>query len=200
MEVDSFTRGQGLLETWLSKQRARRANRLIAEHLREGRVLDLGCGTYPYFLSRTRFREKYSVDQVAMPGAVMEKLGITHRTMDLQVDRRLPFESEMFNVVTLLALIEHVEPEVAVQVLREAHRVLAPNGRVILTTPAAWTDKLLRLMARVRMVSAEEIHEHAFGYRLPTLGCCLGQAGFHMQKLACGTFQLGMNLWAVATK
>src|SRR5207244_1268129 len=34
-----YTRGQGLLEPFLARQRARQANRLIPEHLRAGRIL-----------------------------------------------------------------------------------------------------------------------------------------------------------------
>jgi hypothetical protein len=50
------------------------------------------------------------------------------------------------------------------------------------------------------VVSSEEIHEHAFAYTLPALGCCLGQAGFDLTKFQCGQFELGMNLWAVGEK
>jgi hypothetical protein len=48
-----FTRGRGLLEPWLAKMRAQRANRLIPAELRAGRILDIGCGSFPYFLSHT---------------------------------------------------------------------------------------------------------------------------------------------------
>jgi len=200
MATDKVTRGHGFLESWLSKQRTRRANGLITDAMRDGRILDVGCGTYPFFLSQIRFREKFSVDQVAMDAAVATQFAITHRTMDLKADIGLPFDSNTFNVATLLAVIEHVAPEVAINILREVYRVLVPGGIVILTTPAAWTDKLLRLMARTHLVSPEEIHEHAFVYRQSTLGCCLGQAGFPLQKLRAGTFELGMNLWAAAGK
>jgi SAM-dependent methyltransferase len=194
------TRGSGLIEGWLSRQRAQRANQLIPARLRDGRILDIGCGSHPYFLTHTTFREKYSLDQVDMPAETAAKNGITHRTHDLDQDPRLPFDDGTFSAITLLAMIEHVEPRVAVRILNEAHRALVPGGRLIVTTPAAWTDGLLHLLARLRVVSPEEIHEHAFVYTLPTLGCCLGQAGFELTKFQCGRFELGMNLWAVGEK
>jgi SAM-dependent methyltransferase len=194
------TRGHGFLEGWLSRQRAKRANLLIPDHLRDGRILDIGCGSHPHFLTHTTFREKFSLDQVEMPAETATQHGITHHTHDLDRDPRLPFDDETFSAITLLAVIEHVEPEVAVRILGEAHRTLVPGGRLIVTTPAAWTDGLLRLLARLRVVSSEEIHEHAFAYTLPTLGCCLGQAGFELKKFQCGHFELGMNLWAVGEK
>jgi SAM-dependent methyltransferase len=97
-------------------------------------------------------------------------------------------------------MIEHVEPEVAVGILREAYRTLLPGGRLVVTTPAAWADGLLHLLAKLRVVSPEEIHEHAFAYTLATLGCCFGQAGFELKKFRCGHFESGMNLWAAAEK
>jgi SAM-dependent methyltransferase len=196
----TVTRGRGLLERWLSKQRTQRANLLIPQRLREGRVLDVGCGTHPYFLTHTVFREKFSLDQIAMDQEIANQHGITHVAHDLDKDHRLPFADETFSAVTLLAVIEHVEPEVAVRILREVYRTLVHGGRLIVTTPAAWADGLLHFLAKVGMVSPEEIHEHAFAYTLPTLGCCLGQSGFDLKKFRCGHFEMRMNLWAIAEK
>ncbi len=60
----TFTRGKGLLEPTLAKLRTRRANHLIPPGLRTGRILDIGCGSFPYFLSHTSFEEKFAVDQL----------------------------------------------------------------------------------------------------------------------------------------
>lgn len=196
----SVTRGSGLLETWLAKQRAKRANRLIPAGLRGGRILDIGCGSTPYFLTKTDFREKFSLDQLAIPTEIQEAGGVRHVVHDLEVSPGLPFDDGTFNVITLLAFVEHVEPEVAAAILREANRALAPGGIVIVTTPAAWSDGLLHTMARMGLVSPEEIHEHAFAYSLQTLGVAMGQAGFSPRKFRAGYFELGMNLWAVGEK
>ena len=61
------TRGSGLLEPFLARLRARKANRLIPAHLRSGRILDVGCGSFPYFLSHTEFAEKFALDQAQRP-------------------------------------------------------------------------------------------------------------------------------------
>ena len=60
----NYTRGGGLLEPALARYRANMANKLIPEQLRSGRILDVGCGSYPYFLSHTAFAEKYAIDQL----------------------------------------------------------------------------------------------------------------------------------------
>ena len=62
----------------------------------------------PIFLSHTSFAEKFAVDQVADPGPLA---GITWHTLDLNSFPTLPFEDGFFGVVTLLAVVEHVDPE-----------------------------------------------------------------------------------------
>lgn len=191
------TRGSGLLEPWLARLRARQADRRIPDTLRAGRILDIGCGTYPYFLSHTYFKDKFAIDQ-HNPGADTRR--VQWHTLDLNSVPRLPFEDNFFSVITLLAVVEHLNPASLAAIFKEIHRTLQPGGRIILTTPAAWSDRLLHWMAGVRMVSAEEINEHVYAYTLPLLGWYFGQAGFSMGKVRFGYFELYMNLWATADK
>ena len=194
-----FTRGKGLLEPWLAKMRAQRANRLIPTELRAGRILDIGCGSFPYFLSHTVFQQKFAVDQLP-PNELGQRLDIQWHTLDLNSTPKLPFENNFFNAVTLLAVVEHLNPNSMAALFTETYRVLQPGGVVIMTTPAAWSDGLLRTMARIGLVSAEEIHEHVFAYTLPRLGWYFGRAGFEMTKVDFGYFEFMLNLWAVAKK
>ncbi len=194
---DTVTRGHGLLEPFLARKRAQQANRLIPAECRQGRILDIGCGSYPYFLSHTSFTEKFAVDQLA-PQTTVED--VRWHVLDLNHAPSLPFNNNFFSVVTLLAVIEHLDPAALQVLFKEIYRVLIPSGRVILTTPAAWSDKLLKWMAGVKLVSAEEIHEHVFAYTLPLIGWYFGTAGFDMSRLSFGYFEMGLNLWAVAEK
>ncbi|OGO14798.1 MAG: hypothetical protein A2Y93_00940 [Chloroflexi bacterium RBG_13_68_17] len=170
---------------------------MIPAGLRGGRILDIGCGSYPYFLSHTHFAEKFAVDQLAAPTGVR---GISWHSLDLNSAPSLPFEEAFFSAVTLLAVIEHLSPASLAELFREAYRVLVPGGLVILTTPASWSDGLLHTMARIALVSREEIQEHVFAYTLPLIGWYFGTAGFAMQKLRFGYFELGLNLWATAQR
>ncbi len=198
--TSSFTRGKGLLEPLLARLRTQRANQLIPAELRAGRILDIGCGSFPYFLSHTAFQEKFAVDQLAMAEETATQNRIQFYTLDLNNEPRLPFERDYFDVVTLLAVVEHLNPDSMAILFQECCRVLKPGGSVIMTTPAAWSDGLLKFMARLNLVSAEEIHEHAFAYTLPLLGWQLGQAGFQMSKVKFGYFELMLNMWATAKK
>ena len=196
----SLTRGKGLLEPTLARLRTQRANNLIPPDLRAGRILDIGCGSFPYFLAHTAFKEKFAVDQLPMPKETAVKNQIEFFTLNLNEEPKLPFDDNYFNAVTLLAVVEHLNPDSMALLFKESRRVLKPGGMVILTTPAAWSDGLLKFMANINLVSAEEIHEHAFAYNLPLLGWHFGQAGFEMGRVKFGYFEFMLNMWATAMK
>jgi SAM-dependent methyltransferase len=125
---------------------------------------------------------------------------INWHVLDLNKDPSLPFEGGYFDLVTMLAVAEHLSPSSLVSLLEEVHRVLKPGGRLVMTTPAAWSDGLLRWMARVGLVSQEEINEHVFVYTLPLLGWYFGRAGFEMLNVHFGYFEFSLNLWATADR
>lgn len=192
------TRGHGLLEPLLARLRARQAELRLPDRLRGGRVLDIGCGSSPYFLSHTYFKEKYAIDQ--LPKAAAAAADIRWHQLDLNAEPKIPFDDGFFSAVTLLAVAEHLDPVALERLLTEAHRVLAPGGRLMLTTPAARADRLLHLLAGLRLVSPEEIDEHKYAYTPGLLGWYFGRAGFAMERIAIGHFELGLNLWATADR
>jgi SAM-dependent methyltransferase len=191
------TRGNGLLEPFLARLRARQADRLIPSDLRGGRILDIGCGTRPYFLSQTSFGEKFAIDRHAPPGPQDH---IAWHTLDIEEATALPFADQFFSVVTMLAVVEHLDPDKVGRVFREARRTLRPGGVLFLTTPAPWSGPLLRAMARVGFVSREEVDEHRYAGRRVALGMALAESGFDMDHIRSGYFECGLNMWAVARR
>lgn len=193
----TVTRGHGLLESFLSRLRAQKANSLIPDDLRRGAILDIGCGSFPYFLSSTQFKQKFAMDQLP-PSVPSDE--ITWHVRNVNEDARLPFADAQLSAITLLAVAEHIHPDSLATILKEAFRVLQPGGRVILTTPNGWTDGLLKFMALVGLVSREEIDEHMMEYSEPLLAWHMGRAGFAIDKFQVGTFEFGLNLWAMAER
>ena len=191
----SVTRGHGFLEEFLARQRCRKANSLIPESARKGRILDVGCGSYPLFLLNTNFAERYGLDRVAPDD--FSKQGITLIHHDIETGR-LPFDGGFFDVVTMLAVFEHLDLPVLRAVLREIHRTLRPGGSFIMTTPAHWTDGILQVIARIRLVSHVEIGEHKGTYSQAQIAAFLDEAGFLPSLTRYGSFEGGLNLWAVA--
>lgn len=106
------------------------------------RLLDIGCGFGDMlFLTGDRYQEKHGVD----PAQVMvDKALANMRKHDLLescfvkegVAESLPFDSETFDTITMLDVMEHVEPATRHSALQEAYRVLKPDGELILATPS----------------------------------------------------------------
>jgi SAM-dependent methyltransferase len=201
-EKATVTRGRGLLERFLAQRRVAMADRLIDPALREGRLLDYGCGSFPLFLSRTRFREKVGVDQLVDEGAPPPGFppGIPLHRFDIEVTSRLPFPDAHFQVVTMLAVFEHVPVDELVVLLDEVERVLAPGGQFIMTTPAGWTGPILGALARLGLISAEEEDEHEGVYSHGRIGAILDRSRLGRHPRRRGSFELGMNNWVVVTR
>jgi SAM-dependent methyltransferase len=166
MSVQSPTRGFGLLERFLAEQRIRMANKLIPDVLRNGKVLDIGCGSHPLFLLNTDFAQKFGMDKHLLSGVREDREGrcLNMALTDFEQEGPLPFESDCFDVITMLAVLEHCSPHRVDGLLRETLRILRPEGMLIMTVPSAWADGLLRLLAFLRIVSLQEIEDHKAAY------------------------------------
>lgn len=196
MIKQNVTRGSGLLEGFLADKRAEKANSLISEGLRKGKILDIGCGSFPRFLFSTRFKEKFGID----PNITKTNFkGIEIKKNDIERNK-LPFEKESFEVVTMLAVFEHINKEKLDFVLSEIKRILKKDGQFIMTTPSPWSDKLLHLMARTGFISKEEIHDHKHNHTHSEIRKALESAGFTNKDLKSGYFEIGFNMWFAVRK
>jgi SAM-dependent methyltransferase len=202
MTIYRSTRGTGLLEGLLARMRCRLADRLIPKRQRSGCIVDLGCGAHPLFLVSTHFAKKVGVDYRVDVHLIDEygTSGIELIKHDLECGEPLPLDKECCRVVTMLALIEHISEDRLVPMLQEVHRILAYGGIVLVTTPSPWGGHILPYLARLGLVSREEIHDHKTQFTLDTLRSHLMSAGFSAHSLRFGYFELFMNSWATAVK
>lgn len=191
------TRGHGLMEGWLARQRAARADALIPPAARSGAILDVGCGSFPYFLSQTRFARRAGVDR-HVAGAAVE--GIELRDFDIDHADRLPFEDASFDVVTMLAVFEHIKKPRLSLLLGEVDRVLKPGGVFVMTTPSDLAEPVLKVMKWLRLVSAQEVEEHEDHYSPSMIRDVLSRTPIRGYALRMGRFELGLNVWAAAKK
>lgn len=189
--MNTVTRGSGILEGFLSKKRSEKADSLITQEMRKGKILDIGCGSFPYFLINTDFSEKFGIDpslkETEIKGINLVKTDITSSKLD--------FKDNFFDTITMLAVFEHIEKEKLNFVLEQVFRVLKKGGVFIITTPSPWSDKLLHRMAKVGLISEVEIHEHKSHYNMNMIKEIIKNGQFNSSKISSGYFELGFNMW-----
>jgi SAM-dependent methyltransferase len=178
------------------------AQSLIPSNRRKGCIVDIGCGTLPLFLASTDFAEKIGLDKSFNSSVARSFTSPSFRLIEHDIEEvgELPLRDACCDVVTMLAVIEHIEPQRLERLLGEVYRILKPGGIYIITTPAPWTDSLLRIMASLKLVSSAEIDEHKGLYDRASILGMLVKAGFREEGMRGGYFELGLNVWAVATR
>lgn len=192
------TRGAGLLERLLARLRRRAARALLPAAPPGSAILDIGCGAWPAFLLETAFARKVGLDPLLVNAEVPE--GVEPVALRISGSSVLPFPDGTFACVTSLAVLEHLDPGALPRLVSEIHRVLAPGGRAVITTPHAIADPLLRSLARLGLASPEEIEEHQTLFRRRDLRSLFLAGGFPERGIRVGGFLLGMNIVALAEK
>ena len=118
-----------LLVDFLKDRRLKAVSQVI-----QGKLLDIGCGDnvlvrkyYPYGLGVDVFNYYGQVDLVVESSA------------------QIPLPSESFDTVTIVAALNHIPNYPAT--LREARRLLKPGGRIIITMPIGFPQRLWHKIA-----------------------------------------------------
>jgi ubiquinone/menaquinone biosynthesis C-methylase UbiE len=173
-----------------------RLRRVIPYIEKSFNVLDIGCGRSATFL---RSIAPQISQGVGIDYKVNENIEIANIKVQKQIlDKNLPFADNSFDVVTMLAVLEHIENEQ--EILSEVHRVLVPNGKLILTVPSIWAQPVLEFLAyKLKLVSKDEIQDHKRYYTHDKLKEVLVvNTGF--QKFTHRYFQCWMNNFCVVVK
>lgn len=200
MDKSHIVRGYGPFDKIIACLRHRIVFQKLKPYLPIQSCLDIGSGSYPTFLINLQAEHKYGLEQFVskemVDAAIINRIQLVE--YDLSCSSKMPFEDVFFDVVTMTAVIEHIEPSKVAFVLSEVYRIMKSGGIFVLTTPAGWTDGLLRGLAYCRLISREEIDDHKNTFTQHKIQQNLARVGF--QKIDTGTFECFMNLWAVARK
>ena len=138
--------------------------------------IDIGCGPEKYLLRRSPCRVRIGFDQ-----QTGQRLLDTIEAQDDSID-----------CITMLASIEHLEyPE---KIIRECHRIIRDDGRLIITTPRS-SGKWLMKIYDPHYEITEGAHQRY--YDLNSMQSLL--KGFFRIK-TYQTFMLGFNQLFVCTK
>lgn len=170
------------------------------------KLLDVGCGDGDFiFMAKNKFSECYGVDVSSLRVERARKnLKETSNREQIHfykcnVDEGLPFSDSFFDVVSCIAVLEHVfNPP---RVVKEIRRVLKPHGLFIVQVPnIAWIPLRIQLLfgklPKTGGVYLGADWEHLHIFNKSTLNRLLTGAGFEVQTLSCsGVFSRCRKLW-----
>lgn len=150
----------------------------------DAEVLDIGCFQGEFLKDiAPKIRRGTGIDPLTQT-ATQENLTF----LKFYFVDHLPFKDESFDVICLLAVLEHVENKS--ELIAECVRLLRKEGRVILTVPSPHVDGILELLARLSLIDGMSLDEHHH-YDPSLLPGLFFNVGFNL--LIHRRFQLGLN-------
>ncbi len=148
-------------------------------------VLDIGGYDGSFLL---RIADKIVSGICIDPLAESRTAGVV-TVMQGRLSEAIPFPDASFDVVTMMAVFEHLGAH-RDAITAEAARVLKPGGLAILTIPAPLVDVVLKILETVRMVDADTLDEHQHLDPAQTVEL-FGRHGLELRQRT--RFQLGLN-------
>jgi len=165
-----------LLNPFTRLTREIRTRKVLPYIPRAGIHIDIGCGAEKYLLKKSPCRVR---------------IGFDRQTGQELVDK-IPTQNNSVDCLTMLAFIEHLGcPE---KIIKECHRIIKDDGRLIITTPksaAKWLIKIYDPNYEIR----EGAHQRY--YNLNSMQSLL--KGFFEIRIY-KTFIFGFNQLFVCTK
>lgn len=182
-----------ILEPFLRRLRLRKVLPTIALYP-DCALLDIGCGWEFRLLKEV---EPHIKSGVGIDFKVREAEAGKIKTHNFMLDSKLPFPDESFDVVSMVAVLEHLANPV--QMIMEIERVLKAGGRLVLTVPSKASKPVLELLAyRLKVINADEIRDHKKYYGKKELLDILKNTNLIVE---CHKyFQFGFNNLFVAKK
>ena len=159
------------------------------------RLLDVGCGDGDFvFMSKGKFKECYGVDVSSLRTERAKKRAQERSDGDsvhfhkCDVDEGLPFSNSFFDVVSCIAVLEHVlNPP---NVVEEIHRILKPGGIFIVQVPnIAWIPYRIQLLfgklPKTGGVYSGADWEHLHNFTKTTLCQLLTEKLLEIEAVSC---------------
>ena len=161
--------------------------RKIRPYVRSGStVLDIGCHDGALFSSLS--------DQIS------RGIGIDPTLVRSEAHGQFRFIADMFpsdllrgerfDVITLLAVLEHVESSELPRWRESFEQLLVPGGLVVATVPSPRVDRVLDVLTRFRLVAGMSIEEH-HGFDASRVPSLLSSRAIEL--MVHRRFELGMN-------
>lgn len=172
------------VDRWLQRWRIARVRPFIPPG---ALVLDIGCHQGELFRQLSdRVGEGVGVD----PLLAEPVDGEGYRLLPGSFPEALAADDNRFDVITLLAVLEHIPTDRQTRLIEEIHRHLEPGGVVVITVPSPFVDRILAVLRGLRLIHGMSLEEH-YGFEPAHVTPLFEERGFSPQ--AAKTFQLGLN-------
>ncbi len=138
---------------------------------KNARMLDLGCGTGGNLAMLSEFGQVVGAELDEHAAQLASDRGLAPIVRG-KLPHGLPLDAGVFQCVTLLDVLEHIEDDRAT--LEAVHRVLAPAGQLLITVPAfpfLWGEH-------------DVAHHHQRRYRAKGLRQLLEATGYEITRLS----------------
>lgn len=166
----------------------------IHQYVPSGGVLvDIGCDDPPLTINMYKDRMDHCF---GLDAEVQNREYENVTLINAFFKKTIPLESDLANVITMLAVLEHLDYPQAIA--NELYRILKPGGVLLLTVPSPMSKPILELMAMFHVVRPEMIAQHKNYFTHENLKEIFSKAGF--RQVAVESFQFGVNTFVRATK
>jgi len=149
--------------------------------LTDSRVLDIGCGAGATMDHLKRFGRPHGIELSEIPLRFSRRRG-HQRTLRASATE-LPFDSESFDLVTALDVIEHLEDDA--RGLAEIRRVLKPGAPAVIFVPAFQS-----------LWGPNDVQSgHKRRYRLDQLRAVVENAGLRVERISYANVAMFIPIW-----
>jgi len=182
-----------LLDKFIRYLRFRKVIRYIPK---DSVVCDIGCGENANFLKSIRASIKYGI---GVDKDVRDHKNSKLELKKLKLSNKLPLNSGTCDVVTMLAVLEHLQnPQ---EILNESFRILKAGGKLILTTPTPLAKPILEFLAfKLHLINKKQISDHKNYFWPNDIKKMLVQAGFKEENFKTSFFEFFLNSLIIAQK
>lgn len=147
------------LDYFLQNERFKKAIAFIPKN---AMVLDIGCSDGAIFSHIPHLKYGVGID----PKLKVKIVKSNYTLLPGHFSEALKKEQyQQFDAITLLAVIEHIPINQLKKISGIIHKFLKKNGKVIITVPHPFVDKILDGLRFFRLIDGMELEEH-YGYEI----------------------------------
>ena len=171
------------LDRWIQRLRIAEVRGFIP---RGARLLDIGCDDGAIFRQLgDRLTGGLGIEPKLLDPVDVGPFRLVPGTFPTALDR-----NDRFDVITLLAVLEHIPSDEQASMVGAIEHHLAPGGFLIITVPSPRVDSILAVLTRLRLVHGMSVDEH-YGFdpsQVPPLFATTRLALYKRRS-----FQFGLN-------